>query len=155
LKPSTTKASFPFNPASLVSASPEETARAGEALGAALEPGDIVALEAPLGAGKTVFAKGIARALGVAETVRSPTYTIISEYDSPRGVFYHIDAYRLSGEDEFRDTGGEEALFSGGICVIEWSERVGGLLPPEAVRVSIRLCGGSTREISVSVGRSS
>jgi tRNA threonylcarbamoyladenosine biosynthesis protein TsaE len=122
-------------------------------LGAALEAGDIVAMEAPLGAGKTVFAKGIARALGITETVRSPTYTIISEYDSPRGVFYHIDAYRLSGEDEFRDTGGEDALFSGGICVIEWSERLAGLLPPDAIRVSIRICGGFTREISVRAAR--
>ena len=149
MKPSTTKDSFPFNPSSLVSASAEETEQAGAALGAALEAGDIVALDAPLGAGKTVFTKGIARALGIDEPIRSPTYPIISEYDGPRGVFYHIDAYRLSGEDEFRDTGGEEALFAGGICVVEWSERLGGILPPQAVRVSIRLCEDLSREISV------
>jgi tRNA threonylcarbamoyladenosine biosynthesis protein TsaE len=82
----------------LFSASPEETRAAGERLAPHLPKGAVVALRGGLGAGKTCFAKGIARGLGITEEITSPTYTIISEYEGP---FYHIDAYRLAGDDDF------------------------------------------------------
>lgn len=139
--------SFPSKNAALLSRSPEETIAAGERLGALLEAGDVVALEAPLGAGKTVFAKGIARALGVRDVVTSPTFTIISEYEGERCPLYHIDAYRLAGSDDFYGAGGGEALFGGGVSVIEWSERIAPLLPPSTITIKLTILKDTQREI--------
>ncbi|MDR0600539.1 MAG: tRNA (adenosine(37)-N6)-threonylcarbamoyltransferase complex ATPase subunit type 1 TsaE [Treponema sp.] len=128
-----------------LSSSPEETARIGEETGRRLQPGSVVALGGNLGAGKTVFAKGIAKALGVREEVTSPTYTIISEYE---GIcpFYHMDAYRLGGDEEFALLGGEEPLYGRGICVIEWAERLRSL-PEDTLRVEITILEGGKRRI--------
>jgi tRNA threonylcarbamoyladenosine biosynthesis protein TsaE len=85
-----------------VSSAPEETMLQGEKIGALLKSGDIVALQGELGAGKTVFARGIASSLGVKENLTSPTYTIISEYEAQSLPLYHMDMFRLSGDDDFR-----------------------------------------------------
>ena len=144
---------FPINlPASFSSSSPEETFALGERLASLLQNGSIVALKGPLGAGKTCFAKGIARALGVAEEVSSPTYTIVSEYGAflqagPPVTLYHIDAYRLRGSDDFSAIGGEEIVFSDGISLIEWSERIEDFIPPQALRVDIEIADGGRRLI--------
>jgi tRNA threonylcarbamoyladenosine biosynthesis protein TsaE len=141
-------------PVSFTSACAEETSAIGEKLAPMLGKGSIVALKGPLGAGKTCFAKGIARGLGVAEEVTSPTYTIVSEYAailaaaSPT-LLYHIDAYRLKGSDDFISIGGEELLFSDGITLIEWSERIEDLIPPEALVVEIEIRPGDERFISL------
>ena len=130
------------------SASPEETAAIGKQIARFLRRGSVVALRGGLGAGKTCLAKGIARGLGVADEITSPTYTIVSEY---RGTlpFYHIDAYRLRGDDDFSCLGGEELLYGNGVSVIEWSERLSDSLPEDAIIVEIAITGGNTRRIMV------
>ncbi|QQO07528.1 tRNA (adenosine(37)-N6)-threonylcarbamoyltransferase complex ATPase subunit type 1 TsaE [Breznakiella homolactica] len=132
-----------------ISASPEETLRIGKKLAANLRPGSVVALRGGLGAGKTQLAKGIARGLGIRDEVTSPTYTIVSEYEGEIPL-YHIDAYRLRGEDDFSAMGGEELIYGGGISIIEWSERIPGSIPEDAVVVEIEITGPRERKITIS-----
>ncbi|MDR0554355.1 MAG: tRNA (adenosine(37)-N6)-threonylcarbamoyltransferase complex ATPase subunit type 1 TsaE [Treponema sp.] len=134
------------------SSSPEETMAVGEKVGRSLARGDIVALRGTLGAGKTCFAKGIARGLGVCEEVTSPTYTIIAEYQGEKLPFYHIDAYRLNGDDDFTALGGEEFLYGDGVSVIEWSERIPGSLPQDALIVELQFREGG-RNIRITGSR--
>jgi tRNA threonylcarbamoyladenosine biosynthesis protein TsaE len=136
--------------AEFVSSSPGETIAFGKKIGQLLSPGSIVALQGKLGAGKTVLAKGIALALGITEEITSPTYTIISEYEG-KNPFYHIDAYRLSGDEEFRLLGAEDMLFGNGITVIEWPERLCSL-PKEIFRVEITIKENGKRIITYTDG---
>jgi tRNA threonylcarbamoyladenosine biosynthesis protein TsaE len=135
--------------AEIISSSPEETMALGERIARRLGPGSVVALRGGLGAGKTCLTKGIARGLGIDETITSPTYTIISEYQG-RLPFYHIDAYRLEGDGDFENAGGEEVLSGEGIAVIEWSERIPRSLPENTVFIEIIISGGSRRIIRIS-----
>jgi len=129
------------------SASPEETLALGERFAQTLKPGSVVALKGGLGAGKTCFVKGIARALGITDTITSPTYTIVSEYDGPTPL-YHIDAYRLNGDEDFESTGAGELLANGkAIAVIEWSERIPRSIPEGAITVEIKITGPESRVI--------
>jgi tRNA threonylcarbamoyladenosine biosynthesis protein TsaE len=111
-----------------------------------------------LGAGKTCLARGIGRGLGAREELTSPTYTIVSEYEArPASAggplpLYHIDAYRLSGADDFEALGGRDLLYGGGICLIEWAERITEALPPGAILVDIEIGPGDSRIIRVSAG---
>jgi tRNA threonylcarbamoyladenosine biosynthesis protein TsaE len=134
----------------LISRSPEETIAAGERLGRSLKPGSVIALRGTLGAGKTCFTKGIAGFLGVTEEVTSPTYTIVSEYQG-KIPFYHIDAYRLEGDDDFATLGGDEILYGKGVSVIEWSERIPGSIPPYAVTVELEILPEGGRKIGINV----
>ena len=128
-----------------------ETERIGRLLGASLTPGDTVLLYGGLGAGKTVFVKGIASAFEVKEYVASPTFTIVNEYEGTRKL-YHFDAYRIKSPAELFETGFFE--FSGGNCivVVEWGERLGGLKPDSRVEVAIDRASGSDaqRDITIS-----
>ena len=126
-----------------------ETRIAGRTLGMSLSPGAVVGLTGDLGAGKTVFAKGIADALGVTEEVRSPTFTIVAEYQG-RVPFVHIDLYRISGADEFLDLGVEELVYGTAVTVIEWYERAREELPDTIVEVRIELGEGTSRRITIS-----
>jgi len=130
------------------SASPEETRAIGKRIARLLREGSVVALRGGLGAGKTCLTKGIAEALGVAEEITSPTYTIVSEYQGTL-PFYHIDAYRLRGDDDFSALGGDEILYGNGVSVIEWSEKLPQSLPDHAIIVEIDITGGETRRITV------
>ena len=127
--------------------------KVGESLVKNLKKGSIVALEGPLGAGKTCFAKGIASGLGITEEVTSPTYTIISEYsgvlNQEKIAVYHIDAYRLSGNEDFYSIGGEEIVFGNGISIIEWSERIPDFIPSGALKVAITITKDDERHIRV------
>ena len=127
----------------------EETEAVGAALAETLRPGDVVALYGDLGAGKTAFVRGLARGLGVRETVSSPTFTIVNEYPGKIPLF-HFDMYRLRDEQELFDIGWEDYLDRGGVCALEWSERVEGAIGPEAVRVTLRRADDAHREIVVS-----
>ncbi|MDR0386726.1 MAG: tRNA (adenosine(37)-N6)-threonylcarbamoyltransferase complex ATPase subunit type 1 TsaE [Treponema sp.] len=134
----------------IVSGSPEETVAAGERLAGILKPGSVVALRGKLGAGKTCFTKGIARFLGIEEEVTSPTYTIVSEYGG-KIPLYHIDAYRLKGDDDFTALGGEEIIFGRGVSVIEWSERIPESIPAGAVIVELEILSGERRKITIKI----
>ncbi|MEW5762803.1 MAG: tRNA (adenosine(37)-N6)-threonylcarbamoyltransferase complex ATPase subunit type 1 TsaE [Bacillota bacterium] len=108
--------------------SPEETEKVGALLGSLAAAGDVICLYGPLGAGKTVFARGLGRGLGVDTRIASPTFTLIHEHRG-RLPFYHADAYRLEGAGDFRAVGGEEYLYGDGVTVIEWADRIAQALP--------------------------
>lgn len=118
--------------------STEATMALGEQLAERLERGDIVALYGELGTGKTHLVKGIAAGLGIPpKTVRSPTFTILREYDAGRLPLYHFDAYRIGDPSEFEAIGFEEYAYGEGVTVIEWASRVEDLLPPNALRLRL------------------
>jgi len=108
----------------------------GARIAACLQVGDAVALEGDLGAGKTTLARAILRALGVAETVPSPTFTLVQTYDTPRMAVRHFDLYRVTDSAELDELGLDEALDEGA-ALIEWPERAGTRLPQDALHVSL------------------
>ena len=114
----------------IVLKSEEETAQFGARLAEELGPGCVIALTGDLGAGKTTLTKAVARGLGVTETLTSPTFTIVQEYDSGRLPVYHFDVYRVHDEDEMFELGFDDYLHGRGVCLIEWAELVADLLPP-------------------------
>ena len=135
-----------------LSHSPEETEQLGEQLGRTLRPGSVVAYRGGLGMGKTAFTRGLARGLGCTCRVTSPTFTIVNEYSGALPLF-HFDMYRLDSSDELFDIGWEDYLSRGGVCAVEWSERVEGALPDDALWVSIaRGNGENDRIITVTGG---
>jgi tRNA threonylcarbamoyladenosine biosynthesis protein TsaE len=131
------------------SVSPEETAALGERFAGKLKQGSVIALRGGLGAGKTCLVKGIARGLGVTESVTSPTYTIVSEYNARLNgetvPLYHIDAYRLNGDEDFENTGAGELMGGGGIAIVEWSERIPRSIPQNAIKIEIEITGPQSR----------
>ena len=131
--------------------SPAQTEAVGEALGKRLQPGSVVAYRGNLGAGKTAFTRGLARGLGAAENVTSPTYTIVNEYLSGRMPLFHFDMYRLSSSDDLFDIGWEDYLERGGVCAVEWSENVADAME-DAVVVTIEKCGEESRRIIIEGG---
>jgi tRNA threonylcarbamoyladenosine biosynthesis protein TsaE len=122
----------------------------GRSLAALLFPGAVVALIGPLGAGKTHLVRAIAEGLGVRDSrvVTSPTFVLIQEYIG-RLPIYHFDAYRLKSEVEFDDLGTQEYYESGGVCLIEWADRVPGSLPPEHLRVTLEPTGPTSRCVTL------
>lgn len=120
------------------SRSESETARFAASLAPQLRQGDIILLHGTLGAGKTVFARALIRALTGENNleVPSPTFTLVQTYDTPLGPLWHFDLYRLKDSEEIYELGWEEAM-SGGLALIEWPERLGSLCPP--ARLDIRL----------------
>jgi tRNA threonylcarbamoyladenosine biosynthesis protein TsaE len=116
--------------------SPEATEALGRELGARLRPGDVVALVGPLGAGKTVLARGIAAGAGARGYIASPSFVVIREYAGPVKV-YHADLYRLEHPQEIADLALDELIDDGGVLVIEWADRAGVLLPEEHLRVEL------------------
>jgi tRNA threonylcarbamoyladenosine biosynthesis protein TsaE len=136
-------------PVVLSSASPEATRAIGERLGAALAPGTVVLLRGPLGAGKTVLAKGIARGLGVEDEIISPTYTIVADYPG-RIPLAHVDLYRVEGATQIAGLGLDDLLAGPGVTVVEWGEKLEPTLQGrEAVRVTISLEVNGGRRIVV------
>ena len=131
--------------------SPEETEALGQALAASLKPGAVIAYEGDLGAGKTAFTRGIAKGLGAADRVTSPTYTIVNEYLSGRLPLFHFDMYRLASSDELWDIGWEDYLERGGVCAVEWSENVEDALEG-AIRVRIEKTAEDSRKITIEGG---
>ena len=128
--------------------SPAQTEAVGEALGKILLPGTVLAYRGNLGAGKTAFTRGLARGLGAAEQVTSPTYTIVNEYLSGRMPLFHFDMYRLGSSDELFDIGWEDYLERGGVCAVEWSENVADALE-NAITVTIEKTGETSRRITI------
>jgi len=132
----------------LVSASPEETAAAGERLGRALGPGAVVALIGELGAGKTCFVQGLVRGLGAPVRATSPSFVLINEYRG-RVPVHHVDAYRTTSLSELLDLGLGELMRGEGVTVVEWADKLLPLLPADAIRVTIAGLGDEPRTITI------
>ena len=135
----------------IFSKSAEETRALGVRIGRRLRAGAVIALRGELGSGKTCMVQGIAAGLGVAPTayVNSPTFVLINEYDGPIPL-YHFDLYRLADGNELIDLGWEDYLDSRGVIAIEWAERMGSLLPPDHIGISLEVTGETSRRISIS-----
>ncbi|MBI2865683.1 MAG: tRNA (adenosine(37)-N6)-threonylcarbamoyltransferase complex ATPase subunit type 1 TsaE [Chloroflexi bacterium] len=134
---------------SLISKSKEQTQLLGEKLGRLAEPGDVYLLTGRLGAGKTSLTQGLARGLGVAEYTRSPTFTLVNEYDG-RMPLYHMDLYRVDSPEEAMDLGLEEYLYGGGVTVIEWAERATFLWPHQYLLIKLTYVSPTKRHIELS-----
>ena len=133
-----------------VTRSPEETGELAQAFGAILQPGDQILLEGPVGAGKTHFARCLIQSmLGWAEAVPSPTFTLVQTYDTEKAEIWHADLYRLTSPDEVIELGLDEA-FETAICLIEWPDRLGSLVPSDALRLQFVTVDDETREITAS-----
>ena len=132
----------------IFSGSAEETMSLGESLAANLKRGSIVAISGTLGAGKTCFAKGIAKGLGITEEITSPSYAIICEYEAEIPL-YHIDAYRLENSNAFAAIGGDEIIFGDGISIIEWSNNIDDIIGEDAIRVEIKILEDEKRSIKI------
>ncbi len=135
----------------IVSDSPEGTECFASRLAQYLQPGDFLALHGELGAGKTRFAAGIAKGLGVDPSlpVTSPTYTLLNIYQG-RVPFYHFDLYRLSGDDDVVDLGFREYFHGNGVCLVEWPERLTEELPSERLNVVLSYVDEQKRRIELS-----
>ena len=114
-----------------------------------LEPGDVIGLDGDLGAGKTVFVKGLARGLGIAANIKSPTFNLVRSYEG-RLPLFHFDIYRIDDTAELLEIGFSEYFEKGGAVVVEWAEKAEELMPDNTFRISIRRTGDDTRRI---VGR--
>ncbi len=134
----------------LLSRSPDATRALGEALGRALEPGTLVALEGDLGAGKTAFVQGLARGLDVADPVTSPTYALMQTYEG-RLALHHFDAYMEGRERALLLDGGLEWMHAGGVAAVEWADRVADVLPRPRIAVRLSHAGASARKVEISV----
>jgi tRNA threonylcarbamoyladenosine biosynthesis protein TsaE len=127
-----------------ISKKPEETMGFSEKLGSLLQPGDVLALEGDLGAGKTTFTKGLAKGLDIKRNVNSPTFTIIKEYHG-RLPLYHMDVYRV--EDSFEDLGFDEYFEGNGVTVVEWAHLVKEQLPEELLTIYLYLDDHDSRRL--------
>ena len=128
----------------IISKSAEETIKAAEDYAKTLKKGDVVLLKGEMGAGKTAFTKGIARALGVTAEVTSPTYAYMNDYG---GKLYHYDCYRLSGGEDAEALGLTDYFYSNGVCVIEWAQIIADVLPENVKKVIITKIDDDTRSI--------
>jgi tRNA threonylcarbamoyladenosine biosynthesis protein TsaE len=111
----------------------------------------VIALHAPMGAGKTTFVHACCDVLQVKDAVGSPTYSIVNEYLSPTaGAIYHIDLYRLKDDEEAREAGIEDILYSGQLCFVEWPELAPGIFPDNTLHVRLEAFPDQTRSIAIS-----
>lgn len=117
--------------------SAEETFALGEKIGHKAVAGEVYTLSGDLGAGKTVFAQGVAGGLGIGETVNSPTFTVLQVYESGRMPLYHFDAYRIGSVEEMEEIGYEDCFYGDGISLVEWAELIAEILPEGHRKVRI------------------
>ncbi len=135
----------------LLSSREGDTLFVARTLGRILERGDVVALTGDLGAGKTVFCKGVGEVLGIpADRILSPSFTIVSEHQA-RLPLCHVDVYRLSSEEEALDIGIDEILSGDRVCLVEWAEKIRFLLPTNCIKVTFSILGGDRRRLSLVV----
>lgn len=127
--------------------SPEEMIALGKQFGTYAKPNMIMALEGDLGAGKTVFTKGIALGLGISQMVNSPTFTIMKVYEGGRLTLYHMDWYRITNDSGDEDL--EEFLYADGLSVIEWASMADGILPKRCLHIQVKnTCDANKRIVS-------
>lgn len=137
----------------IVTQSEEETIAAAERFSQALLDGDVVALRGDLGSGKTQFAKGICRGLGIREHVTSPTFTIVNEYTGGKFPVYHFDFYRLRSLNELHEIGYEEYINDEGVCLLEWADMIEEKLPVRRYDVQLSL-GATNAERIIRISKS-
>ena len=130
--------------------SAEETHCLGKAFGQSLLVGSIVAFFGDLGAGKTTFIRGLVEGIGSIDirTVCSPTFTFLNIYNGDK-IIFHFDLYRLPKEEDFLAAGFDEYFQAGGICCIEWSEKIAALLPPHTFKINFSYLGEKTRQVEI------
>ncbi len=129
----------------IITNSPEETIQQGELLSKTIKENLFIGLYGQLGAGKTYFVKGIAKGLGITENITSPSFVIVKIYEG-RLKLYHIDLYRIFVPEEEMLW---EYIHSEGVCVVEWAERLGSLLPENRIDVRFRIIGENQREVNI------
>ena len=129
---------------SFLSKSREQTEEFAAQYAKTLRAGDVVLLDGDMGAGKTVFAKGVARGLGIEEEVTSPTYAYMNDYD---GRLFHYDCYRIETPEQAERLGLADYFDMGGICLVEWAQNIAPLLPRNVKRVQIKKIDENEREI--------
>lgn len=139
----------PTNVVEILSTNVEQTQALGARLGQVVQAGDVIALQGDLGAGKTNFAQGIARGLGVSEDVNSPTFILANEYTSGRLSLYHVDAYRVQDAAEAEGFGLDDYLYGDGVTVIEWAERVRDALPQDRLWIELEYMSENERLLRV------
>lgn len=127
-----------------ISTSREETEQFAQKFAKTLRAGDVVLLNGDMGAGKTVFAKGVAKGLGIEEEVTSPTYAYMNDYD---GRLFHYDCYRIESVAQAESLGLADYFDMGGICLIEWAQNIAPLLPKYVKKVAIKKLDENRREI--------
>ena len=133
-----------------LSRSTRETEEFAAAFAEKLRPGDVIACRGGMGAGKTAFARGLARGLGLTDEVSSPTFALAHEYTHGNISLYHFDMYRVSGFDELYSTGFFDYLEAGSILAVEWSENIEAALPPGTIRVELERLDENRRRITIS-----
>ncbi len=140
------------------SGSEQETLDAGKRLAERLPPGSTVCLEGDLGTGKTVFARGFAAGLGIAGPVTSPTFTLVNSYegraaDGSARTLHHFDLYRIDDPEELFGIGWDEYFDGEAVCLVEWPERAGALLPDDCCHVGIRRGPAHPEHRIITVGK--
>lgn len=131
-----------------ITSSPEETVALGKKIGEMLKNGDVIAMQGTLAAGKTTITKGIAAALGIEDTITSPTFCLISEYQGKMPL-YHMDVYRLNGAEDFAELGTDDMIYGNGVSIIEWSEKIITELPRKTILLRITPQEDGTRLIEI------
>lgn len=126
----------------------DELDKVAEAVIEALDGRTVVALDAPMGAGKTTLVSRIAEYLGSEDDVTSPTFAIVNQYEGQRTI-YHFDMYRIDKIEEALDFGSEEYLSSGELCLVEWPEKIEALLPEDTMVVKIEILSESARRFVI------
>lgn len=129
----------------IITNSREETEKFAEEYAKTLKPFDVVILDGEMGAGKTVFVKGVGKGLGIQEEITSPTYAYMNDYD---GKLFHYDCYRIESVEQAEQLGLADYFEMGGICLVEWAQNVAPLLPKNCKRVAIKKIDENRREIS-------
>ena len=132
----------------LVCKTEDDMVKLGNRFGQLAKPGMVISLRGSLGAGKTVFARGVARSLGIEEAIVSPTFTLVQEYDG-RLPMYHMDLYRITSSEDFEMIGGEDMLYSDGVCLIEWSEIINEMLPQDTIFINIKVNPDQSRTVTI------
>ena len=130
----------------IITKSCEETIDVAFEYAKTLTGGDVVILDGEMGAGKTAFAKGVAKGLGVLDEITSPTYAYMNDYD---GVLYHYDCYRLSSGEDAEALGLTDYFYLKGVCLIEWAQNIADVLPKNCKRVKIEKIDQNTRKITL------
>lgn len=131
--------------------SADETLQLGKTLGSALPKNTVIALFGDLGAGKTTFIRGLVEGIGSIDrrNVSSPTFTLLNIYEGSKTV-YHFDLYRMESEEDFFNAGFDEYFNAGGICCLEWADKIGSKLPTDTIKVTISYLDEEKRQIEIS-----